>query len=138
MLLNSTEHVLSVLHTLLHLITKIMYDEGVLNIPILQMRKLKHRDITVLTTYGNTCFLVSVFIYLVNCVGKALYGQIFGEKIRFKFSVLKTKLSELHRLSKQCPGSSACTTSFNQKENLRVKGYENYYSIYEETEAQRL
>ena len=35
MLLSSTKHVLSVLHALLHLITKKMYEEGVINIPIL-------------------------------------------------------------------------------------------------------
>lgn len=115
-----------------------MYDEGVLNIPILQMRKLKRRDITVLTSYGNTCFLVSVFIYLVNCVEKGITWLDCWEKSEFKFSVLKTKLSELLRSSKQCPGCFACTASFNQKENLQVKGYEHSHSLYEETEAQRL
>ena len=50
MLFNSTEHVLSVLHALLHLITKNMYEEGVINIPISQMSKLRHRDITVVTS----------------------------------------------------------------------------------------
>ena len=35
MLLNSTKHVLSVLHALLHLIPNKMYKEGVINIPIL-------------------------------------------------------------------------------------------------------
>ena len=35
MLLNATKHVLSVLHALLHLIPNKMYEEGVINIPIL-------------------------------------------------------------------------------------------------------
>ena len=70
--------------------------------------------------------------------GQASHGSIVGEKSEFKFSVLKTKLSELLRSSKQCPGSFACTASFNQKENLQVKGYEHSHSLYEETEAQRL
>ena len=72
MLLKATKHVLSVLHALLHLIPNKMYQEGVINIPILQMSKLRHRDITVVTSEGNTVFLLSVFIYLVNCVGKGI------------------------------------------------------------------
>ena len=35
MLLNSKKYVLRVLHVLLHLITKKMHEEGVINIPIL-------------------------------------------------------------------------------------------------------
>ena len=35
MLFNSTKHVLSVLHALLHVITNKIYQEGVINIPIL-------------------------------------------------------------------------------------------------------
>ena len=69
---------------------------------------------------------------------RALPGSIVGEKSEFKFSVLKTKLSELLRSSKQCPGSFARTASFNQKENLPVNGFEHSHSIYEETEVQRL
>lgn len=95
MLLNSTEHVLMVLHTLLHLITKNMYDEGVLNIPILQMRKLKRRDITVLTSYGNTCFLVSVFIYLVNCVGKGITWLDCWGKIRIQILRIENKIKRV-------------------------------------------
>ena len=34
MLLNSTKHVPSVLHALLHLITKKMHEDGVINIPV--------------------------------------------------------------------------------------------------------
>ena len=95
MLLNSTEHVLRVLHTLLHLITKNMYDEGVLNIPILQMRKLKRRDITVLTSYGNTCFLVSVFFYLVNCVGKGIPWLDCWGKIRIQILRIENKIKRV-------------------------------------------
>lgn len=95
MLLNSTEHVLSVLHTLLHLMTKIMYDEAVLNIPVFQMRKLKHRDITVLTSYGNTCFLVSVFIYLVNCVGKGVTWLDCWGKIRIQILCTENKIKRV-------------------------------------------
>lgn len=84
-----------VLHTLLHLITKNMYDEGVLNIPILQMRKLKRRDITVLTSYGNTCFLVSVFIYLVNCVGKGITWLDCWGKIRIQILRIENKIKRV-------------------------------------------
>ena len=69
---------------------------------------------------------------------RALPGSIVGEKSEFKFSVLKTKLSEFLRSSNQCPGSFERTASFNQKENRQVKGYEHSHSIYEEIEAQRL
>ena len=97
-----------------------MYDEAVLNIPVFQMRKLKHRDITVLTSYGNTCFLVSVFIYLVNFVGKGKVWINCWEKTQFQFSLLEKKISELLRSSEQCPGCFACSSSFNQKENLSL------------------
>ena len=38
MLFNSTKHVLSVSHALLHVITNKMYKEGVINIPILMYK----------------------------------------------------------------------------------------------------
>ena len=117
MLFNSTEHVLSVLHALLHLITKNMYEEGVINIPISQMSKLRHRDITVVTSEGNTVFLLSVFIYLVNCVGKGIVWLNCWGKNPISI-LLKTKLSELLRSSEQCLGCFARSSSFNQKENL--------------------
>lgn len=72
-----------------------MYDEGVLNIPILQMRKLKRRDITVLTSYGNTCFLVSVFIYLVNCVGKDITWLDCWGKIRIQILRIENKIKRV-------------------------------------------
>lgn len=79
MLLNSTEHVLSVLHTLLHLMTKIMYDEAVLNIPVFQMRKLKHRDITVLTSYGYMLFGERIYLFSKLC-GKGRYlARLLGK-----------------------------------------------------------
>ena len=118
MLLNSIQHVLSVLHALLHLITKNMYEEGVINIPISQMSKLRHRDITVVTSEGNTVFLLSVFIYLVNFVGKGKVWINCWEKTQFQFSLLEKKISELLRSSEQCPGCFARSSSFNQKENL--------------------
>ena len=72
-----------------------MYDEGVLNIPILQMRKLKRRDITVLTSYGNTCFLVSVSIYLVNCVGKGIPWLDCWGKIRIQILRIENKIKRV-------------------------------------------
>ena len=138
MLLNSTKHVFSVLHALLRVITNKMHEEGVINIPILQMRKLRHRDITVITSQGNTCFLLSVLIYVVNCVGKGnVWLECWG-KNSISILCIKKKLSELLRSSKQCPGCFACSSSFNQKENRRGKCYQHSHCIYEETEAQRL
>ena len=138
MLLNATHHVLRVLHALLHLIPNKMYEEGVINIPILQMRKLRHRGITVITSQGNTCFLLSIFIYLVNFVGKGIvWPNCWGKKPISIVSIKKKKLSELLRSSKQCPGCFAHSSSFNQKENLRVRCYQHSHFIYEETEAQR-
>ena len=138
MLLNSTKHVFSVLHALLRVITNKMHEEGVINIPILQMRKLRHRDITVVTSQGNRCFLLSAFIYLLNCVGKGIVWLECWGKTQFQYSVLKKKLSELLRSSKQCSGCFACSSSFNEKQNQGVKCYQHSHCIYEETEAQRL
>ena len=81
------------------------------------MSKLRHRDITVVTSEGNTVFLLSVFIYLVNCVGKGIVWLNCWGKNPISI-LLKTKLSELLRSSEQCPGCFARSSSFNQKENL--------------------
>ena len=117
MLLNSTRHVFSVLHALLHVITKKMHEEGVINIPISQMRKLRYRDVTVVTSQGNTCFFLSAFMYLLNCVGKGIVWLECWGKNPISILCIKKKLSELLRSSKQCSGSFARSSSFNQKEN---------------------
>ena len=100
--------------------------------------KLRHRDLTVVTSWGNTCFLLSVFIYLVNCVGKGIVWLDCWGKNPISILCIKKKLSELLRSSKQCSGCFACSSSFNQKENRGVKCYQHSHFIYEETEAQRL
>ena len=138
MLLNSTRHVFSVLHALLHVITKKMHEEDVINIPISQMRKLRYRDVTVVTSQGNTCFFLSAFIYLLNCVGKGIVWLECWGKNPISIFCIKKKLSELLRSSKQCSGSFARSSSFNQKENRRVKCYQHSHFIFEEIEAQRL
>ena len=63
----------------------------------------------------------------------------YGKPIQYcKVKKRKKKISELLRSSKQCPGCFACSSSFNQKENLRVRCYQHSHFIDEDTEAQRL
>ena len=52
-----------VLHFKLHVIKKKIYEEGVINIPILQMRKLRHRGSYEVTRSETGDFFESVFIY---------------------------------------------------------------------------
>ena len=52
-----------VLHFKLHLIWKKLYEEGVVHIPILQMRKLSHRGSNEVTRGEMDDFFESVFIY---------------------------------------------------------------------------
>ena len=52
-----------VLHFKLHLMKKKIYEEGVINIPILQMRKLRHRGSYEVTRSETDDFFESVFIY---------------------------------------------------------------------------
>ena len=52
-----------VLHFKLHLMKKKIYEEGVINIPILQMRKLRHRGSYEVTRNETDDFFESVFIY---------------------------------------------------------------------------
>ena len=82
--------------------------------------KLRHRDLTVVTSWGNTCCLLSVFIYLVNCVGKDIVWLACWGKNPISILCIKKKFSELLRPSKQWAGCFACASSFNRKENLRV------------------
>ena len=50
-----------VLHVKLHLIQKKIYEEGVVNIPILQMRKLRHRAVMKLQEVKR---MMSLRVYL--------------------------------------------------------------------------
>ena len=52
-----------VLDIKLHLIQKKIYEEGVVHIPILQMRKLSHRGSNEVTRSKTDDFFDSVFIY---------------------------------------------------------------------------
>ena len=52
-----------VLDIKLHLIQKKIYEEGVVNIPILQMRKLRHRGSNAVTRSEMDDVFESVFIY---------------------------------------------------------------------------
>ena len=51
-----------VLHVKLHLIQKKIYAEGVVNIPILQMRKLRHRGSNAVTRSETDDVFETVFI----------------------------------------------------------------------------
>ena len=51
-----------VLHVKLHLIQKKIYEEGVVNIPILQMRKLRHRGSNAVTRSEMDDVFETVFI----------------------------------------------------------------------------
>ena len=53
----------AVLYVKLHLIKKKIYEEGVVNIPILQMRKLRHRGSNDVTRSEMDDVFDSVFIY---------------------------------------------------------------------------
>ena len=53
----------AILHVKLHLIKKKIYEEGVVNIPILQMRKLRHRGSNAVTRSEMDDVFESVFIY---------------------------------------------------------------------------
>ena len=53
----------AILHVKLHLIQKKIYEEGVVNIPILQMRKLRHRGSNAVTRSEMDDVFESVFIY---------------------------------------------------------------------------
>ena len=84
-----------------------------------------------------------IFVEHINLFGK-LCGKghclldHWGKKPNFNSLYLKKKFSELLRSSKPCPGCFACSSSFNQKENLRVRCYQHSHFIDEDTEAQRL
>ena len=52
----------AILHVKLHLIQKKIYEEGVVNIPILQMRKLRHRGSNEVTRSETDDVFDSVFI----------------------------------------------------------------------------
>ena len=52
-----------VLHIKLHLIQKKIYEEGVVNTPILHMRKLRHRGSNAVTRSETDDVFDSVFIY---------------------------------------------------------------------------
>ena len=82
-------NVLGVLHSLLNWIKMKIYQEGVINIPILQMRKLRHRGITEVTNKWKRCVLVRVFIYTSNHCGKGhSLCRLSGKTINF-YSVKK-------------------------------------------------
>ena len=53
-----------VLQVKLHLIQKKIYDECVVNIPILQLRKLRHRGSNEVASSEIDDFFDTVFIYL--------------------------------------------------------------------------
>ena len=52
-----------VFHVKLHLMQKKIYEKGVVNIPILQMRKLRHRGSNEVTRSETDDVFESVFIY---------------------------------------------------------------------------
>ena len=52
-----------ILHVKLHLIQKKMEEERVVNIPILQMRKLRHRGSNAVTRSETDDVFETVFIY---------------------------------------------------------------------------
>ena len=54
----------AILHVKLHLIQKKNYEEGVVNIAISQMRKLRHRGSKAVTRSEMDDVLESVFIYI--------------------------------------------------------------------------
>ena len=61
-----------VLHFMLHLFRKKLYEEGVVHIPILQMRKLSHRGSNEVTRSKTDDFFDSVFIYTQTLWKRAL------------------------------------------------------------------
>ena len=62
-------------------------------------------------------FVERVYVFNKLCGKGHCLARLLGEKTQFQFSVLKKKLSELLRSSKQCDGCFALSCSFNQKEN---------------------
>ena len=60
----------AILHVKLHLIQKKIYEEGVVNIPILQMRKLRHRGSKEVSRSETDDVFESVFIYTQSTLWK--------------------------------------------------------------------
>ena len=81
-------------------------------------------------------FVGRVCLFIKLCGKGHCLARMLGEK-PISILCIKKKLSGLLRSSKQCPGCFAQSSSFNQKENLRVRCYQHSHFIYEETEAQR-
>ena len=61
-------------------------------------------------------FLERVYVFIKLCGKGHCLARMLGKKPNFNTLYLK-KLSELLRSSKQCSGSFARSSSFNQKEN---------------------
>ena len=61
MLVRSMKHVLGAFHALFNLLLKI-YEEAVINIPILYLRKLRNRHINEFSSKWQTWLLVSVLV----------------------------------------------------------------------------
>jgi len=61
-----------VLHFKLHLIKKKIYEEGVINIPILQMRKLRHRGSNEVRRSETDDFFECIYLHSINFVEKGI------------------------------------------------------------------
>ena len=81
-------------------------------------------------------FVERIYLFIKLCGKGHCLVRMLG-KNPISILCIKKKF-ELLRSSQQCPGGFAPFSSFNQKENLRVKCYQHAHFIYEQTEAQRL
>ena len=68
--LDLLSNVLGVLHALLHIIEKEIYEEGVISIPILQRGKLKLEALMKLLVSERKVCGERIYRHLVKCVGK--------------------------------------------------------------------
>ena len=81
-----------VLHVKLHLIQKKIYEEGVVNIPILQMRKLRHRAVMKLQEVKRMMSLRVYLSTLNQLCGKGhCLSRLLEKNTQFQLSLLKKR-----------------------------------------------
>ena len=106
MILRSTKQSLSCFICLPAFNSKENYTEGVTNVPILQMTKLRPRDINEVTRKWKRCFLVSVQSIIRKLCGKVhCWSRLLGKNLDFNsfFQKKKKKIKCVTSTAKQCP-----------------------------------
>ena len=87
----------AILHVKLHLIQKKNYEEGVVNIPILQMRKLRHRAVMKLQEVKRMMSLRVYLSTLNQLCGKGhCLSRLLEKNTQFQLSLLKKRNEVFH------------------------------------------